>query len=107
MTRKLLEDLIIASHYYMLTMERIIKTGQLQVVAKRKRIAKQRKKKAKQLMKETEDRCKTDQMPEEQLSEMWDELLGEVRDVLEGKIQANEEISPINILLKVSDEQHQ
>ncbi|KAI6171519.1 TIMELESS domain-containing protein [Aphelenchoides bicaudatus] len=45
MTRTLLNDLVIASHYYIATMDHIIKTGELQIVAKRKRIAKQRKKK--------------------------------------------------------------
>lgn len=88
-------------------MDHIIKTGELQIVAKRKRIAKQRKKKAKKMMKETEERSKTDKMSEEQLNELWDEVTPEIQDVLEGKIEANEEISPINILLKVSDEQHQ
>jgi flagellar biosynthesis/type III secretory pathway chaperone len=88
-------------------MDHIVKAGELQIVAKRKRIAKQRKKKAKQLMKETEERSKTDRMDDDALGELWSELISEIRDVLDGKIAANDDISPINILLKVSDEQHQ
>jgi hypothetical protein len=88
-------------------MEHIIDIGELQVVAKRKRIAKQRKKKAKEAIKETKDKSKIDKMKANDLAELWDDLLLEITDVLEGKIDANEEISPMNVLLKVEDEQHQ
>jgi hypothetical protein len=107
MTRKLLDDLIVACHYYILTMDHIIKAGELQIVAKRKRIAKQRKKKAKQMIKDAQERAKTDKMNGEELEELWKELVSDIGDVLEGKVQANDDISPINTLLKVSDEQHQ
>ncbi|KAI6171518.1 Timeless protein region [Aphelenchoides bicaudatus] len=46
-------------------------------------------------------------MNEEQLNELWDQVKSEVDDVLNGVIDANEEVSPINILLKVDDSKHQ
>lgn len=88
-------------------MDHIIKTGQLQIVAKRKRIAKQRKKKAERLENEAEARTKADQMTETQLEELWEQLQDEIGAVLNGDIEANEDISPINILLKVDDTKHQ
>jgi hypothetical protein len=88
-------------------MDHIIKTGQLHIVAKRKRIAKQRKKKAKQLEKEADSRTRADQMAGAELEELWDELENEANEVLSGSIDANEDISPINILLKVDDAKHQ
>lgn len=107
MTRKLLNDLIIASHYYIGTMDYIMKSGELQIVAKRKRIAKQRKKKAEQFSKEAEERETVDQLSEEQLNELWDQIKDDVRDVLSGVVEANEEISPINVLLRVDDDKQQ
>lgn len=107
MTRKLLDDLIVACHYYILTMEHIIKAGKLHTVAKRKRIAKRRKKKAKEAMQKAQKSSEVDKMCDDELEKLWDELSGEINDVLEGKISVNEEISPIDILLTVEDEQHQ
>lgn len=107
MTRKLLEDLIVASHYYIGTMDYIIKTGQLRIVARRKRIMKKRKKEGKQIAKVMKEHQNRDKMKGDDLDGLWNELKSEVEDVLGGRIQANDDISPINILLKVEDEKHQ
>lgn len=47
------------------------------------------------------------QLPKEELNTIWDSIKNEILDVLNGKISINEDISPINILLKVEDEEHQ
>ncbi|KAI6231590.1 TIMELESS domain-containing protein [Aphelenchoides besseyi] len=110
MTRKLLDDLIVANHFYIAVMERLIKAGEMFKVAKRKRLIKRRKKeqaKAKEKLVEISEHAKTDQMVEDELETLWSDLLAQIDDVLNGKVEANTEISPINVLLKVDDEKHQ
>ncbi|KAI6221858.1 TIMELESS domain-containing protein [Aphelenchoides fujianensis] len=110
MTRRLLEDLIVANHFYILTLEPIIKKGELIKVAKRKRLVKRKKKeqrKAKEMLVEANEQAKTDALDEQQLEELWTELTAEVDDVLSGKIEATADVFPINSLLQVTDEKHQ
>ncbi|KAI6221835.1 TIMELESS domain-containing protein [Aphelenchoides fujianensis] len=102
MTRRLLEDLIVANHFYILTLERIIKKGELIKVAKRKRLVKRKKKeqrKAKEMLVEANEQAKTDALDEQQLEELWTELTAEVDDVLGGKIEATADVFPINALM--------
>lgn len=46
-------------------------------------------------------------LPEEELNKLWNNIMNEISDALSGKININEDISPINILLKVEDDEHQ
>lgn len=42
-----------------------------------------------------------------ELDELWTEISEELSDVLDGKIQPNEDANPLNVLIRAEDEQLQ
>uniref|UniRef100_A0A1I8B802 TIMELESS domain-containing protein n=1 Tax=Meloidogyne hapla TaxID=6305 RepID=A0A1I8B802_MELHA len=102
-TRKMLEDLIIANHYFFHLLEKNIKEGTLIRIQKRKRQKKQRK----ELKKKDNDEKKSIEKAVKMkgIENMWMEITKELSDTLVGEISPNTDVSPINMLLKVDDEQ--
>ncbi|KAI1733015.1 timeless protein [Ditylenchus destructor] len=72
-TKRMLEDLILANHYYLHIIETI----------------------------------NDKPLSESALEEIWTEIAASLSSCLMGEIESNDEISPINALLDVDDEQHQ
>lgn len=110
MTKILLEDLISGAHYYIAVMEKIVKRGELNTVAKRKKIQKKKQKiqkKAKEAVEENDKSAEVDKMEEEKLKELWTEIKGEVNDCVTGKVQPTENMLPIDSTLKAEDAEHQ
>ncbi|KAI1726545.1 timeless protein domain-containing protein [Ditylenchus destructor] len=104
-TKRMLEDLILANHYYLHIIETVNKRGELKAIKK----AKRRKRKSKREQKKSEKSRKINDKPlsESALEEIWTEIAANLSSCLMGEIESNEEISPINALLDVDDEQHQ
>ncbi|CAK5077535.1 unnamed protein product [Meloidogyne enterolobii] len=102
-TRKMLEDLIIANHYFLHLLEKNIKEGTLIRIQKRKRQRKQRKELKKKDKEEKKSIEKAVKM--KGIANMWMEIAEELSDTLIGEINPNLDVSPINMLLKVDDEQ--
>lgn len=110
MTKTLLEDLIIGTHFYIAVMERLNKLGELVFVAKKKRNRRRRKKaqvEARQKLTAAEEAARCDRLEAEERQALWLELEQETKDVLGGKLAPTADISPINILLEVDDDVHQ
>uniref|UniRef100_A0A915DZF1 Timeless N-terminal domain-containing protein n=1 Tax=Ditylenchus dipsaci TaxID=166011 RepID=A0A915DZF1_9BILA len=108
-TRKMLEDLILANHYYIHVMETISKRGQLDKVNKLKRKSKAKLKMKKKASAESKiDKVKEEEVfTEETLSSLWDEISEELSATLLGDLKMKDDVNPIDNLLKVDDDKHQ
>ena len=92
-------------------MERLIERGEMLKVEKKRRLAKQRKRAQKRahrvLHTETNERARTDKLDVDTLATLWTQIESDVDAVLRGDVPPTANISPMNMLLEVSDEQFQ
>uniref|UniRef100_A0A914HZ88 EF-hand domain-containing protein n=1 Tax=Globodera rostochiensis TaxID=31243 RepID=A0A914HZ88_GLORO len=101
-TNKMLQDLVVANHYFLHVMEKNVKRGELSKIRKRKGQRRQREKKRREQVK-----LLTNSINTEKLNELWAEISGELSDTLIGELCLNEEANPINSLLNGDDDQLQ
>ncbi|CAD5226705.1 unnamed protein product [Bursaphelenchus xylophilus] len=109
MTKKLLEDVIMGTHYFLAVMEKRYKKGQLVTIEKKKKkkpAKKARKNKNNQDV-HTSEQFEYVQPEQEELKGTWDALKEELYECLRGDIQPTEGLIPIDIALNVDDETHQ
>uniref|UniRef100_A0A7E4W433 TIMELESS domain-containing protein n=1 Tax=Panagrellus redivivus TaxID=6233 RepID=A0A7E4W433_PANRE len=91
-TRKLLEELVIANHFYLHVMEREVKAGELRQVLKKKRVVKERAKKGTRKNDDPEEspyhadvKAFLKKVPDYELDGIWTEIVDDLADVLQSE----------------------
>jgi len=102
----MLQDLIIANHYFLYVMEKVVEQGQLQKIKRAKLVRREKKIRAKKQMEHLDALSKSTKL-EVSPNEIWITISEEVSDAVNGIVKPNEDISPVDGLLNADDDQLQ